>query len=48
VALAIINPPARTGYVRNVVLIPEGGHGNPLNILAGESAWTEEPGGCSP
>ena len=24
---------------------PEGGHGNPLQFLPGESPWTEEPGG---
>ena len=24
---------------------PEGGHGNPLHILAWRMSWTEEPGG---
>jgi len=46
VALAVKNPPADAGGVRDAGLIPGsgrspgGGHGNPWRI-----PWTEEPGG---
>ena len=29
-ALAVTNTPANGGHIRNVGLIPEGGHGNPF------------------
>ena len=39
------NLPANTGDEGDLDLIPGGGHGNPLHILAWEIPWTEEPGG---
>ena len=45
------DPPANAGDVRDTGSIPGsgrspgGGHGNPSNILAWRSPWTEEPGG---
>ena len=50
-ALAVKNPPAKAGDVRDVGSIPEwgrspeGGHGNPLSLLAWGIPWTDEPGG---
>ena len=50
-ALAVKNPPASAGDLRDVGLIPGlgrssgEGNGNPLSILAWEIPWTEEPGG---
>ena len=44
-------PACRAGDVRDVSSIPgsgrspQGGNGNPLQYLTGESPWTEEPGG---
>jgi len=52
VALVVKNPPANTGYIRDMSSIP--GSGNPLggggmathsSILAWRIPWTEEPGG---
>ena len=49
------NPPANTGYIRDMSSIP--GSGNPLggggmathsSILAWRIPWTEEPGSYSP
>ena len=51
VALVVKNPPGNAGDIRDVGLIPGserspgGGHGNPLQYLCLENAWTEELGG---
>jgi len=51
VVLLIKNLPANVGDLRDVGVIPGlrrspgGGHGNPLQYLAWEIPWTEEPGG---
>ena len=45
VAVVVKNLPAHAGDVRDVSLIPGGGRGNPLHILAWEIPWTEEPRG---
>ena len=42
--LVVKNPPANAGDVRDTGKSPEGGHGNPLIILARRIPWTEEPG----
>ena len=50
VALAVKNPPASAGDLRDVGLIPGlgrssgEGNGNPLSILAWRIPWTKEPG----
>ena len=50
-ALVVKSPPANAGDIRDMGSIPGsgrspgGGHGNPLQILPGESPWTVEPGG---
>ena len=49
-ALAVKNPPASAGDLRDVGLIPGlgrssgEGNGNPLSILAWRIPWTKEPG----
>ena len=49
-ALAVRNPPASAGDIRDLGSIPEsgrslgGGHGNPLQYSCLENSWTEEPG----
>ena len=49
--LAVKNPPANAGDIRDMDLIPGsgrspgGGHGNPLQYSCLENPWTEEPGG---
>ena len=54
VALVVKNPPANTGDIRNVSLIPESGRSleegmaTYSNILAWRISWAEEPGGLSP
>ena len=51
VALVVKNLPANAGDIRDVGSIPgsgrspEGGHGNPLSILAWRIPWTEKSGG---
>ena len=51
VALAVKNPPANAGDVRDTGLIPGlgrlpgGGHSNPFQCLAWRIPWTEVPGG---
>ena len=51
VAVVAKNPAANTRDVRDVGSIPEwgrspeGGHGNPLSLLAWGIPWTDEPGG---
>ena len=48
--LAVKNPPANAGDIRDVGLIsgagrsPGGGNGNPLQYSFLENPWTEEPG----
>ena len=49
-ALVVKNSLANTGDIRDMSSIPGlgrspgGGHGNPLQYLAWEIPWTEEPG----
>ena len=49
-ALAVKNPPASAGGVRDAGSIPGSGgspgkgNGNPLHILTWKIPWTEEPG----
>ena len=33
------------GLIPGLGRFPDGGHGNPLQFVPGESPWTEEPGG---
>ena len=50
-ALVVKNLPVHAGDARDVGSVPgpgrspDGGHGNPLSILAWRIPWTEEPGG---
>ena len=48
-ALAVKNPPANAGDIRDRVLIPGSGKSKEMatysSILAWEIPWTEEPGG---
>ena len=49
-ALAVKNPPAKAGDIKDTGLIPGSGrspggrHGNPLQYLAWRIPWMEEPG----
>ena len=49
-ALVVKNLPVHAGDARDVGSVPgpgrspDGGHGNPLSILAWRIPWTEEPG----